>query len=408
MSANLYSSPIKFYIYTFFENIILSLNLHMHIDLYTIIKVPYVLYSILGILLFIQLYYILFVYSKLSRYKVKSYQEAPEFTPVSVLICANNEQENLKQFLPSILKQDYPNFEVVVVNDFSTDETQWILEDFKRQYTHLRVVDIKEHIKLKNSKKFALTLGIKAAKHEVLIMTDADCQPQSSLWLKEIAGAYADGKEIVLGYSPYFQKSGFLNKLIRFETAHTAMSYLSYAIQRNTYMGVGRNLSYLKSLFFKGKGFNAHMHIKSGDDDLFVNQNATRHNVNIAIHPDAHVYSNPKETWKSYYKQKARHAGASVLYKKSHQRMLGAQLITAFLFYVMFIVCVVCYPSLWFVGVSVFLLRYICQLTVFWSIYKKLAVKDLIGWLVILDFFYYFYICFNGLFNRKKKQKSWK
>lgn len=380
----------------------------MHIDLDILIQLPYVLYSILGLFLLIQLYYILFVYSKLSLYKVKSHQESLDFQPVSVIICANNEQENLKQFLPSILEQDYPNFEVIVVNDFSTDETKWILEDFKRQYSHLYVVDIKEHIRLKNSKKFALTLGVKAAKHEVLIMTDADCQPQSAQWLKEIAGAYSEGKEIVLGYSPYFKQSGFLNKLIRFETAHTAMSYLSYALQRDAYMGVGRNLSYLKSLFFKGKGFNAHMHIKSGDDDLFVNQNATQRNVAIAIHPDAQVYSNPKESWKSYYKQKARHAGASVVYKKRHQRMLGTQLISAFLFYVMLLVCIGCYPSLWFIGVGLFLVRYLCQIIVFSSIYKKLAVRDLLGWLLVLDVFYYFYICLNGLFNRKKKQKSWK
>lgn len=378
----------------------------MNIDLQNI-EISYVLYAILGILFLIQLYYILFVYSKLAMYKIKSHKESPINAPVSVVICAHNEEQNLKQFLPSILTQDYPDFEVIVVNDYSTDETKWILEDFKRQYAHLHVVDIKEHIRLKNSKKFALTLGIKAAKHEVLIMTDADCEPQSNQWLKEIAGAYAEGKEIVLGYSPYFKKTGFLNKLIRFETAHTAMSYLSYALKRDAYMGVGRNLSYLKSLFFKGRGFNAHMHIKSGDDDLFVNQNATRHNVNIAIHPDTHIYSNPKETWKSYYKQKARHAGASVIYKKSHQRMLGMQLISAFVFYVMLIVCIVLFPSLWYIGVSVFFLRYICQLIVFSSIYKKLAVRDLLVWLLVLDVFYYFYICLNGVFNRKKKQKSW-
>jgi len=378
----------------------------VNIDLQNI-EISYVLYAILGILLLIQLYYILFVYSKLALHRVKSYKDNINIVPVSVIICAHNEEKNLKQFLTSVLTQDYSDFEVIVVNDYSTDETKWILEDFKRQYSYLHVVDIKEHIRLKNSKKFALTLGIKAAKHEVLIMTDADCEPQSNQWLKEIAAAYAEGKEIVLGYSPYFKKSGFLNKLIRFETAHTAMSYLSYALKRDAYMGVGRNLSYLKSLFFKGKGFNAHMHIKSGDDDLFVNQNATRHNVNIAIHPDSHIYSNPKETWKSYYKQKARHAGASVIYKKSHQRMLGMQLITAFAFYIMLIVCIACYPSLWYIGVSVYFLRYICQLIVFSSIYKKLAVRDLLVWLLVLDVFYYFYICLNGVFNRKKKQKSW-
>src|SRR5690606_18630652 len=132
---------------------------------------------------------------------------------------------------------------------------------------------IKEHIQLKHSKKFALTMGIKGARHPHLVLTDADCQPTGPYWLKEMGGAFSEGKEIVLGYSPYFKKSGFLNRLIRFETTHTAMSYLSYALKKNAYMGVGRNLAYTKSLFFSGSGFTKHMHIRSGDDDLFVNQN---------------------------------------------------------------------------------------------------------------------------------------
>lgn len=367
-----------------------------------------IMYSVLLVVLLFQLYYILFVYSKLAYYKVHSYSQEERTPPVSVIICASNEEENLKQFLQSILEQDYPSFEVIVVDDHSTDESKWILDQLKQTYSHLRIVEIKEHIRLKHTKKFALTLGIKAAKHEHLIMTDADCAPNTNLWLREIAGAYQDNTQIVLGYSPYFKEKGFLNKLIRFETTHTAMSYLAYALKKDAYMGVGRNLSYLKSLFFTNKGFNAHMHIKSGDDDLFVNQNANRENVQIAIHPNAHVYSVPKKTWKSYYKQKGRHAGASVVYKKKHQWMLATQLITAILFYLLLIINVLLFPLLWYVALGVYLVRYLCQLIIFTNIYKKLAVKDLIAWLPILDLFFYFYIIINGLFNRKKKIKSWK
>ncbi|NGM63392.1 glycosyltransferase [Sphingobacterium sp. SGG-5] len=355
-----------------------------------------------------QLYYILFVYGKLALYKVKSYQQQITLSPVSVIICARNEHDNLEKFLPVVLTQDYPDFEVIVVNDCSSDESKWLLQGLEKEYAHLRIVEIKEHIQLKHSKKFALTLGIKAAKHDKLILTDADCQPDSNLWLKEMSGAFNEGKEIVLGYSPYFKTEGFLNKVVRFETTHTAMSYLSYALKRNTYMGVGRNLAYTKTLFFRGKGFNAHMHIKSGDDDLFVNNNATPTNVNLSIHPDAHVYSEAKSSWKAYNKQKARHVGASTLYKNKHKRMLGTQLISAVLFYLMVIVCLSLSPSLWYFGAGAYLLRLISQLIVFNSIYKKLAVKDLLIWLPLLDLFYYFYICINGLFNRHKKQASWK
>lgn len=366
--------------------------------------ISFIPFGILGILLFIQLYYLIFVYGKLAGYRVKSFQEATPQPPVSVIICAHNEQENIKTFLPGILEQEYPDFQVVVVNDCSTDDTEWILQDFLRQYPDkLKVVQIQEHVQLKHTKKFAVTLGIKAAKHEYLVFTDADCQPNSKLWLAEMAGAFTEDKEIVLGYSPYFRHRGFLNRLIRFETTHTAMSYLAYALKKNAYMGVGRNLAYTKSLFFKGKGFNKHMHIKSGDDDLFVNHNATRSNVNIAIHPDSFMHSVPKDTWKSYYKQKARHSGASVLYKSRHKRMLATQLVTAVLFYLTLLASILLLPSFWYVPLAAYLLRLLVQYIIFSNIYRKLEVRDLLLWLPFLDLFYYFYICINGLFNRKKK-----
>ncbi|MGJ1445499.1 glycosyltransferase [Sphingobacterium spiritivorum] len=368
----------------------------------------YLALFILGIFLLMQLYYILFVYTKVSRYQVQSYQQTTDQVPVSVIICARNEENNLKTFLPLILEQEYAQFEVVVVNDCSNDDTQWVLQDFERKYAHLKVVEIKEHIQLKHNKKFGVTMGIKAARYTHFVFTDADCQPNSPQWLSEMAGAFTDGKEIILGYSPYFRQGGFLNKLIRFETTHTAMSYLSYALKKDAYMGVGRNMAYTKELFFKGKGFTSHMHIKSGDDDLFVNQNATKQNTRIVIHPDAHMYSVPKDSWKSYYKQKARHSGASVLYKKKHQRMLATQLASGILFYITLISCLALFPEMWYYMAGAYALRLLLQVIVFRGIYKKLAVHDLIWWLPFLDLYYYFYICINGLFNRKKPQRSWK
>ncbi|NQD69139.1 glycosyltransferase [Sphingobacterium shayense] len=371
--------------------------------------IPYIPLGILGLLLLVQLYYILFVYGKLAVHKIKSHQENDFKPPISIIISAFNEQDNLRQFLPDILQQEYPEYEVIVVDDCSSDDTKWVLKEFISKYPErLKVIEIKEHIRLKNTKKFTLTMGIKGARYDHLLFTDADCQPINSRWISEMAGAFTKEKEIILGYSPYFKLPGFLNKIIRFETTHTAMSYISYALKRNAYMAVGRNLAYKKSLFFKSKGFTKHMHIKSGDDDLFVNQNATRNNVNLAIHQNAHVYSGPKETWKAYYRQKARHSGASTLYKGRHKRMLAAQLVSALLFYIMIVVCVLIYPSLWYIPVGAYLIRLLGQLIIFNSIYRKLGVHDLLLWLPILDLFYYFYICINGVFNRNKKEIAWK
>lgn len=355
----------------------------------------------------VQLYFILVVYGKLAVHKVRSHQASDQSPALSVIICAHNEEDNIRKYLPLILQQDYPDFEVIVVDDCSHDDTKWVLRELTQQHHHLRVIEIKEHIQLKHSKKFALTMGIKGACHPYLVLTDADCAPISRNWLREMAGSFGPEKEIVLGYSPYFKKPGALNRLIRFETTHTAMSYLAYALKKNSYMGVGRNLAYAKSLFFQGRGFTDHMHIRSGDDDLFVNQHANKKNVQIAIHPDAHVYSEPKESWASYYKQKARHSGASTLYKGRHQAMLGLQLCSAVCFYLMILVSLCLAPAYWYFVVAAYLVRLLAQFLIYRPIFNKLKVADLLAWLPILDLYYYFYICFNGLFNRQKKHISW-
>ncbi|MFD2742626.1 MULTISPECIES: glycosyltransferase [Sphingobacterium] len=369
---------------------------------------PYAAYLSLGIFFCIQLYYILFVYSKLAAHRITESANEQTLPPVSVIISAYNEYDNLKKFLPLILQQSYPTFEVVVVNDCSDDETQWLLREMASTYAHLKIVDIGEHIRLKHTKKFTLTIGIKAAKYEHLVFTDADCEPATTQWLHLMVAPFAEDKEIILGYSPYFKHRGLLNKLIRFETTHTAMNYLSYALKGDAYMGVGRNLAYTKSLFYKGKGFNAHMHIKSGDDDLFVNQNSNATNTTIAISPQAHMYSIPKLTWKSYYKQKARHAGASVMYKSRHKWMLATQLVSALFFYASLGVSAALLPHMWYVPLAVYLLRLLAQYTVYGYVFRKLAVRDLLLWLPVLDLLFYFFICLNGLFNRNRKQTSWK
>jgi len=361
-----------------------------------------------GILLIFQLYFLLFVYRKLTFYSSPTVSDKSPLPPLSVIICARNEEENLRQNLPHILGQDYPAFEVILVNDFSEDDTKWLLRDLCAQHSNLKVVEIAEHVRLKHGKKFAVTLGIKAAQHEHLVFTDADCVPQSDQWLRHIGAAFNGGEEIVLGYSPYVKKPGLLNALIRFETFHTAMSYLSYALRRNAYMGVGRNLAYTKSLFFRGKGFAAHMHIASGDDDLFVNQNATPHNTVICIHPEAHVWSEPKTLLSAYGRQKTRHAGASKAYKAPHRRMLATQLVSAFLFYPFVIATVVAYPQYWYIVTGMYLLRLLFQLLIYYPILKKLQVKGLVWGLPVLDILYYSYICLNGFFALFKKEVTWK
>ena len=201
-----------------------------------------ILISILGVAFLINCAYLFLLYKKFAFTPVSGFY-AEKQEPVSVIVCARNESENLQRFLPSLFQQDYPQFEVVVVNDCSYDDSEEILEAFAEQYSNLKIVNLVEHEKYRHGKKFALTLGIKAAKYDLLLMTDADCEPLSDQWISSIQRNFTNETDIVLGYSPYFKKGGFLNSFIRFEAFVTALNYFSFAMVGKPYMGVGRNLA---------------------------------------------------------------------------------------------------------------------------------------------------------------------
>jgi biofilm PGA synthesis N-glycosyltransferase PgaC len=379
------------------------LLLYFYCRLETYIQVA--LFILLLLCFIVQLYFLIANQNSLASYKLLD--ELPEVnTPISVVISARNEVKNLRENLPSILQQNYPHFEVVVVNDCSSDDSDLVLEELQRTYSQLRVVTITEHIRFKTAKKFALTLGIKAAKHEHLLFTDADCKPASVHWITRMAANFTDPTQIILGYSPYYKTKNFLNSFIRFETVKTAINYLSAALNGDAYMGIGRNLAYTKTLFFSVKGFAAHMHVMSGDDDLFVNQNATPVNTAIEIHPDAFMFTHAKTTLGSFYKQKRRHMGVGKLYKDKHRKRLSFDAVSGILFYLLLILFLVLYNELLIVGL--FLFRLIAQLIIYRKTFKKLEAGTLIWYLPFFDFVYYLYLNVFGLIGTFIKTKKWK
>jgi len=305
------------------------------------------------------------------------------------------------------LAQDHPDFEIVVVNDCSNDGSDWYLRDISAKHKNLKVVTISDHPRFKHGKKFAVTLGIKASKNENMVFSDADCRPATTRWLSRMQSNFTNSTEIVLGYSPYERRSGLLNRIIRFETLSTALNYISFALEGMPYMGVGRNLAYKKSLFFQGKGFASHMHILSGDDDLFVNQNAKTNNTVIEIHPDSQVWSEPKQTFSAYFSQKLRHQGAGKAYKLKHKKILALQAGSGVLFYLSLIILIVIQAQ-WWLLLSVYLIRLVIQLIVYVPCFRKLSYPDLIRWLPLLDFIYYFYIMVLSFVSVFKKRLEWK
>ncbi len=255
--------------------------------------------------------------------------------PVSVIICAKDEDYNLSLFLPEILTQDYPNYQVVVVNDNSEDDTSEILQQFKNQYPHLYTTTLSADKKFYNGKKTALSIGIKAAVHEHLILTDADCRPASNQWLKHMVEALTQpGKEMVLGIGNYEKQKGLANFWIRYDTFSIALQYLGYALSGKPYMGVGRNLGYTKSLFVNNNGFKNHLMIMSGDDDLFVQEVASQSNTTICIHPQAHTMSVPAGSFSKWKNQKQRHLTTAGRYPFGIRMELTLEPITRELFWI--------------------------------------------------------------------------
>jgi poly-beta-1,6-N-acetyl-D-glucosamine synthase len=368
-------------------------------------SIPLIFFILFILSLLIQLGYYLVVFSRLAFYKPKP--GGGDLQPVSVIICARNESENLRKNLTGVLEQDYPDFQVIVVNDCSFDDSGEYLKETAEKYRHLKIVTIEEQEKYQHGKKFALTLGIKAAKHDLLLLTDADCVPNSRNWVRNMQNHFVPGTDIVLGYGAYRKKNTMLNKLIRFDTFYTALQYLSFSLMNITYMGVGRNLAYRKDLFFRNKGFANHYHLLSGDDDLLINETATSNNTRIEINPDSFTKSEPKTTFASWFNQKRRHLTSSRLYKAKHKRMLGILALSHFIFYVSFVTLLILQHN-WQIVLALYLLRFLFQMIIFGKAMQVLREIDLLPYMLLLDVFsvvFYPIIAISSLFYKKVKWK---
>jgi glycosyltransferase involved in cell wall biosynthesis len=365
----------------------------------------YLLLTALALVLLVQLYYHFGILGKFAFYKPQpSYKRDQE--PVSIIIAARNEYDNLQKYLPLILNQDYPEFEVVVVNHCSWDMSQQLLEEMQLQYKHLKVSQLIEQEKYPTGKKFALTIGIKAAKYDQLLFTDADCEPASNQWLRLMESRFMNNTEIVLGFSPYHKKRGLLNLFDRFETFMTAVFYFAFALAGNAFMGVGRNMAYRKNVFFRHKGFASHQHIMSGDDDLFVNEAATPYNVAIECDSDSFVYTDAKETYEKWSRQKTRHMTTGKLYKTKHQVALGVYYGSLFLFYGVLIATLIVQLVTWPFVLGMYLVRLITQVIVYYKSAVKLKSTSLIWYLPLLDLLYVWYLIvfgIKGLFTKNAK-----
>jgi len=360
-----------------------------------------------GITAVIHLIYVLVIQGRFAFYRQKkSADKEGQLPPISLIIAARNESDNLYENLPFILDQDYPLFEVIVINNQSVDDSSQLLRAFQNEYANLHVIEVERNPHLRPGKKLSITIGVKGAKYEHFILTDADCRPASHLWLKSMAKSFSEEKELIIGYGPYTKSVGFLNKLIRFDTASIGMSYCSMALSGLTYMGVGRNIGYTRNLFESVNGFQSHYGLASGDDDLFVQEAATKKNVSINVDKDTFCYSAPCADWDSWIRQKTRHYTTTDRYEVIKKWMLGIYPLTMLILLISFVILMLSNDFRW-LSASVFIFVTGVKWWIQGRCFNKLNEDSLVKYLPLWDILYTILMPIIYYSSEKKAANKW-
>jgi cellulose synthase/poly-beta-1,6-N-acetylglucosamine synthase-like glycosyltransferase len=360
--------------------------------------------------LIIQILYYLVFYRKVLQHILETNIEPEEYIPVSIIIAARNEATRLENLMPVLLHQNYPEFEIIIIDDRSTDGTRLLISRLAKVDTRIRYIKIQEGDNHNQGKKYALTKGIENASYNCLLFTDADCIPVSDMWIARMVSQFKNNNIIVLGYGGYFSENNFVNDLIRYDTDYIAMQYGSFALSGLPYMGVGRNILYSKQLWEKGHGFSSHFDIASGDDDLFVQTHLNDAKFEVQFHAEAATRSIPPETFKEWEKQKIRHYSSSSLYSFKLKIILALEPLSRIALILLFLVGIISLsPIFKIIFVVAYFIRLIIVYIILGMFLKRLNERGILKYLILFDFVVpcvqtYFYIC--GLF--RLKNTTWK
>lgn len=311
---------------------------------FTFDTIEQILLTVVSILFIVQSLYYLLVYNRIHlrnrAVKKGNVHFNEELPPVSVIICASEEVENLRNNLTAVLRQDYPQFEVIVINDGNTDESADYLTLLSERYRNLYHSFVPDSSRYISRKKLAITLGIKASKYDWVVFTEANCRPESNQWLRMLARNFTSRAQVVLGYSSYERGDKWLHKKVSFDNLFTSMRYLGMALAGHPYMGIGRNMAYRKELFYAQKGFSTYLNLQRGDDDLFINQIATTENTRIEIDKDAIVRMQPVARTKDWKEEKIGYRSTGKYYHGIQRHLIGMETASRLLFHLSWITTV--------------------------------------------------------------------
>jgi len=367
------------------------------------------IYTLTGIFILCWLFQLLFQLRFILKTAIiKNEVQSNEQPPLSVIICAKNEAENLEKHLPHVLSQKYPKYQVIVVDDCSTDDTQMVLSKFKRDHPNFYFTSIPASKRFYQGKKLAVTIGIKASQYEHLVFTDADCQPTSENWLKELAGGFSSEKDIVIGHGRYQKTKGLLNRFVRYESFYNAVQYFGFTLSKKPYMAVGRNLAYKKSLFTDNEPFRRYLTLASGDDDLFITTCATSNNTSICHTYESQTESIPPHSFSRWIERKKRHLSTANEYPFNIKSWLFLEPFTRTLLWALTLFSVFFHIFVWY-SIGLFFVRLILQYILLAKAAKKIGEGKIFLGTIFFDILIPVittYVWIINIFSRKKPK--WK
>jgi glycosyltransferase involved in cell wall biosynthesis len=361
----------------------------------------------------LQIYYYTGIFGRLAFKSLRGKNPPSTPAPVSVILCARNEYEALQQHLKLILEQDYPEYEVIVVNDGSEDDSETLLASMQVQYPHLNFRTLVKDKLFSHSKKLPLGVGIKAAQYDLLLFIDADCRPSGNQWLRAMQRHFTDKTDIVLGYTRLENNPLW----IRADKLMQAFHYLGKALHHRPYMGVGSNLAYRKNLFFDNNGFDGRITEKVCEDRIFINKVATRTNTEASLSVDATTVSTLPISPQRWRRERLRELRSFKLCKKQHRFPELAEALTRLVFFAALTIAVILQVKnltadrlqvqhyLLFSLTGLFLIRLILQIVVFTRTQKCLGEKQLTPMLLLWDLVFpliYIVLVVQSLFPDKK------
>lgn len=348
------------------------------------------------------IYYIFFLSILLNNKKEKEY----DLKPISVILYVKNSELYLEKNIDYFINQKYPKFEILLVNNASSDNTDIILEKLSEKHKSLRIINVENNESFWGNKKYTYTLAIKAAKYEHLIFSEIDCKPVSENWIHEINKSFSSKKTIILGYKRLLKTSSLFNLIIRFDNLLESIKSFSFTKINSPYSADSRNYAFTKKDFYRVNGFINHIKIKNGKEDLFVKDAKQKYNSAYTLSDESFVESSKSLSFKEWFLNKKNSNLLKRHYSFKNQFLLNAFSFSKVFLYFLTIILLLIHD--WKIILIIFSSYIIFQSVITFIINRKFKETSIFYLSPILDFLLVLFQISIFISNLISKPPNWR